>query len=332
MANPLIYLFKPEPAHQLALWALKHGLGPRRRLDHPALRTRLLGKDLVNPIGLSAGAEKRAEALPGWRAMGFGMVEAGTVTLKPRSGNPGPRVWRVPRHGVVNWLGLPGAGIGSFATQLRAFNQHKLRDELLLGASLASPDGDLGEFGELAERCAPWVDYLTLNASCPNVSHACESDPARTARRQVEAVVRRAQEKPVLLKLGPSSDSAAIRLMVEAAMEAGAKGIVATNTVPWDKRSLIGDVGFEWPTHDQQPVGGYSGPALLDIACFMVAECRDQLGPDVPIIGVGGVQSGQDAVRLMDAGANAIQLYTGLIYHGGSLLKEIANAIVQQRS
>ncbi len=327
--NPL-HLLPPERAHQLTLWALRHGLGPRQRFHHPALRTTLLGRELPCPIGLAAGAEKRGEALLGWSRLGFGMVEAGTVTPHPRPGNPSPRLWRVGKGGVVNWMGLPGAGIAPFVANLQAFHHQPERQQLLLGASIAAPDEEDAALTRLAAACAPWVDYLTLNASCPNLAHACTTDPTASARQQLAAAVAGADGVPVLLKLGPSRDVEAIARMVDGAMAAGAAGIVATNTLPWERRELADGLAFDWPQHHHNPVGGYSGPALLAISRFMVTQCRQRLGSGVPIIGVGGVQSGADAVSLLDAGADAIQLYSGLIYRGAGLLREIADALIVQ--
>lgn len=325
----LLHLLKPETAHRLTLWALKNNLGPKQRLDDPALNCRMFGKNMRNPIGLAAGAEKCAEALAGWSRMGFGMVEAGTVTMQPRQGNPQPRIWRLENDSMINWLGLPGEGVASFVANLREFHNRPERQRLLLGASLASPEGKLIEFRELALRCNPWVDYLTLNSSCPNVSRDKNKELAKTVQEQIKETVRGAQGKPVLLKLGPTMDASALKLMVDVAMDAGATGMVVTNTLPWDKRELLDSPIENWPQNEDQPVGGYSGPDLLKVSTFMVTECRSILGKEVPIIGVGGVQSGEDARQLMDAGANAIQLYTGMTYKGAGLLKEIGRELIR---
>ena len=325
--NPL-HLLEPETAHKVALWALKNGLGHHARADDPALGLTLLGKRFSNPVGLAAGAEKKGEALVGWTRMGLGFVEAGTVTLDPRDGNPRPRIWRVGSDSLVNWMGLPGDGLRPFAARLREFATTPERQRLVLGVSVASPAGNLDEFRQLCAACAPLADYLTLNASCPNVSdHDLANDAVAAAREQVRAVVAEAGGRPVLLKLGPARDEDVLRMMVAAAMEGGAAGIVACNTAPADKRSLLGTIDFDWPSHDGKPVGGYSGPGLLDTSCWMVERVRAHLGPHAPVIGCGGVQSGSDALRLLRAGANAVQLYTGLVYRGAGLLTQIKQAV-----
>lgn len=324
--NPL-RLLPPETAHKIALWGLKHGLGPMAPADDPRLQFTLLGKTFSNPVGLAAGAEKKAEALVGWARMGFGLVEAGTVTLHPREGNPKPRVWRLGGGHLVNWLGLPGDGLAPFAASLEKFQKTPEREKLVLGVSLASPDGNLDEFRELAAACAPLADYLTLNASCPNVAHGA----ADAASAQVKAVVVEAGGKPVLLKLGPTRDGDSLKMMAEAALGAGAAGFVATNTAPFDRKDLLGSLPFAWPRHGGKPVGGYSGPLLLDTACWMIAELR-ALAPAVPLIGVGGIQSGADALRMLRAGANAVQVYTGLIYKGPKLLMDIKRAALREKA
>lgn len=325
--NPL-RLLPPETAHALAIAALKRGIGPRAAKDDPCLETQLFGRTLVNPVGLAAGAEKKAEALTGWTRMGFGFVEAGTVTPKARAGNPKPRLWRLGHGHLVNWLGLPGDGIEPFVANLAAFHATPQREKLAVGASLAAPDGTADDFARMAEACAPYVDYFTLNASCPNVGHG-DTDAVKTAREQVAAVVSGAGGKSVLLKLGPTRDMESLKAMAGAALKAGAAGFVATNTVPFDKKDLIGPTPFDWPQNGGKPVGGYSGPLLLDISCGMVEELRALAGPDAPVIGVGGVQGGADALRLVRAGANAVQLYTDLTYKGAGLLKDIKNALIE---
>jgi dihydroorotate dehydrogenase len=233
---------------------------------------------------------------------------------------------------MVNWMGLPGGGIAPFLANLQAFRERPERKNLMVGASIASPDGKLEEFSRLAQACGPLVDYMTLNASCPNVAHGTSSSaPEKTAADQIKACKDASAGKPILLKLGPTMDQAVLSRMVNAAVAAGVDGFVATNTLANADRSFAKGLDISWPTHDGNPVGGYSGPCLLPIACWMVKEIRGIVGKDMPIIGVGGVQSGDDALRLMDAGANAIQLYTGLVYKGPRLIQEIMQALTARK-
>jgi dihydroorotate dehydrogenase len=327
-----LHLLPPEAAHQTTLWALKNGLGPVAQPDAATLQTTVpkiskSGKTFSNPIGLAGGAEKKAEALAGWAKMGFGFVEAGTVTLHPRAGNPKPRIWRVgDGQSVINWMGLPGDGLAPFVANLVAFSKTPERSRLRLGVSVGSPEGALDDFRKISLAVAPLADYITLNASCPNVAH--EDNAVQAIAAQIKAVRDEAGACPVLLKIGPTRDAEVLKEVISAAMNAGAAGIVATNTVPFDKKSLL-KVEPVWPQYDGKPVGGYSGTALLDIACWMVAEIRQLIGKDAPIIGVGGIQSGADALRVMKAGADLIQLYTGLVYKGPGLLEEIKAAIIK---
>lgn len=330
MLMELLRLLPPEAAHAVTIQALKLDLAPELQ-NTSDLHLSLFGKTIRNPIGLSAGADKEAAALAGWSKMGFGIVEAGTVTLHPRSGNPQPRLWRMADNALINWLGLPGKGLVPFVENLRAFQHHPSRKNLCVGASIASPDNILDEFKQLAEAVAPYVDYITLNASCPNVAghsndqrddHSIEDNAAA----QIKKTKQGAGRIPVLLKLGPTREQASVERMVKAALAAGIDGFIATNTVPFAISNLLNEKP-QWPTHDGKEVGGYSGTQLLEISCWMVAQIRNLVPASMPVIGVGGVQSGEDARRLMQSGANAIQLYTGLVYKGPALLNDIAQAL-----
>ena len=339
MLMGLLRLLPPETAHALTISALKLGLGPSLK-NKRDLRVMLFGKEIRNPIGLSGGADKEAAVLPAWSKMGFGIVEAGTVTLYPRNGNPTPRMWRLATparavapsgaermankyNSLINWLGLPGPGLDPFIKNLAAFQTHPARKDLCVGASIASPDSKLDEFKILARAVAPYVDYITLNASCPNVAHDDHS-LENTAASQIKSAKEGAGRIPVLVKLGPTHDITALERMVRAALSAGVDGFVATNTVPYSNSNLIDARRIAWPTHNGKEVGGYSGPQLLETSCWMVREIRKLVPATMPIIGVGGIQSGADAKHMLASGANAIQIYTGLIYKGPTLLDDIA--------
>lgn len=319
-----LHLFPPELAHRLTMLSVNHGLVPQAKPDKPDLKVRLFGKTFTNPVGLAAGADKKAEALRGWARIGFGFVEAGTVTYHPRRGNPKPRLWRLGHGHLVNWMGLPGDGLDLFLVRLENFQSMPERKNLVIGVSLASPDGILNELKQISAGCAPLADYLTVNVSCPNLSgQGTTQDLIRAIQEQVRAVVAEAGICPVLAKLGPTRHEDSLKVILDSVMQAGASGIVATNTVSWDHRDLLMPFSFDWPLREGRAVGGYSGPAMLHTACWMVRCARSILGPDVPIIGGGGVQSGDDALRLITAGANLIQIYTGLVYKGPALIVDI---------
>ncbi len=324
-------MMPPEKAHKIALWALKNGLGPRIKPDDPRLQIELFGKKFTNPIGLAAGADKRGESLKGWANMGFGFVEAGTTTLNPRPGNPPQRLWRLgDNKSVVNWMGLPGVGVKEFVRNIKAFNQSPERSRMCVGASIASPDGILEEFRQLSVECAPHVDFITLNPSCPNVVYAEGTDPVTEITKQLKIVLEEAGGCPVMLKLGPTKDKEYLHRLVDSTMEAGAAGYVAMNCLHYGSRDLIeGGDKIDWPKRDGKQVGGYSGDKLLPVAEWMVREIREHAGDKPVIMGVGGVQSGDDALRLIRAGANAVQLYTGLVYKGAGLLKDIKREIIK---
>jgi dihydroorotate dehydrogenase len=327
--NPLL-LLPPETAHKAALWLLKAGLVPPAPPESGSTRVKILGREFSNPIGLSAGADKEAAALPGWQRLGFGFVEAGTLMPRPRSGNPCPRLWRLSdQSAVVNWLGLPSQGPERFIRNLARFRGNP-DNTLQVGVSIASADGNPADFERLAALAAPYAAYIALNISCPNTVEDL-GGTLESLQSQLTAAKRGAGACPLMVKLGPTDDMTFLKALVQTGLEAGAAGFIATNTVPYDKRALLKDApAFTWPQNrDGQQVGGYSGPALLPVSLAMISEMRAIVGPKVPLIGVGGVQSGEDAVRLLKAGANLVQLYTGLIYKGPKLVREIKEVLAR---
>ena len=329
MFHRLLHLLPPELAHRLTLVALAAGLAPNQPArGHGAV---LFGKELPGFVGLSGGADKNAQALSGWRSLGFSFVETGTVTLEPRTGNPGTRIWRMgDKRSLVNWMGLPNLGLEAMARNLGAFRRTKKGKEFCVGVSMASPQGIADELRQIAETLAADADFFTLNASCPNVSdHEAESALSGIIA-QLEAAVEGAGGKPVLVKLAPTRDEHALRQTVHHLVLHGAAGFIACNTLPYGSASLAADAAAlpqEWPNRDGTPVGGYSGPALLDISRQMVQIIRSEAGAGKVVIGVGGITCADDAKALLDSGADAVQLYTALVYQGASLLRQLNRAL-----
>lgn len=324
--NPLL-LLPPETAHYTALKAAQYGVVPKAAPDKPEHAIKLFGKTFRNPIGLAAGADKNAIGLKGWEKIGFGFVEAGTVTLKPREGNPKPRLWRFhDEKALVNWMGLSGEGLKAFLKKIQHFKE-KNQNTLLVGISIASPDKIPEELEELAQKCSKQADYIAFNVSCGNLG----KDVANTEELQkdLEIVVKNAENTPIFVKLGPSRDEKSVKEMVGTALKGGAQGIITTNTIPAPNKNLLKQEWSDekWPKNKENMVGSYSGPQLLDISTQMVCWAREVGGKDMPLIGVGGIQSGEDSKAMLEAGANLIQIYTGFVYKGPNLLKEIKAAL-----
>lgn len=383
MTLRMLQKLDPETAHHILLKALEYKfLAPQAKL--PERGYRLFNRKVYSPVGLAAGANKNGVALAGLHKIGFGLVEIGTVCPDPRTGNALPkRVKRYPAHkAVINAMGLPGIGYKAVLENLQAFNQQPERETMCLGMSLAVPDATpsdgLKKLELMAIEFAPYVDYFTLNASCPNVKHSAED----LSSQQVAAVVKgtkkvtsrgwyqgnghfkaletdaidRAQMmhdhtiqqnphldrlrhtskeglgKPVLVKLAPTLDADTLRYTADKLIAAGASGFVATNTVPFTMRDTLLTGYLEWlKDNNGAPIGGFSGPQTLHTSTSMVYTLRQHVGADMPIIGVGGIQSGAHVTEMIDAGANMTQVYTGFAYRGIELIEEIAQDVANYK-
>ncbi len=320
LALNLLKRLDPETAHAMALKALACGLGPKRG-PLPRGQIHLLGCQLPTALGLAGGADKTGAALQAWADMGLGFVEVGTITPDAREGNPRPRIWRLENGEMVNWMGLNSPGVKAVAANLQRFRRHN--STFCLGASLANPSKVKEGLTPSAELLAPWVNFFTFNASCPNVAGHQAHDALAPILKEVAEVIAGAAGKPVLVKLGPTD---ALKATADVLMQAGVVGFICCNTIPPDKRHLL-HTPVDWPQRDGNFVGGYSGPQLLPISVAMITTLRQHLGKDVPLIGVGGVQAPADAKSLIRAGASAIQLYAGLTMHGVRLLDDIRSEV-----
>ena len=345
---------EPEAAQQLALQAVAlsgrpdapgAALSLRRlaaRLAVPdqregGLRRKLFGCNLSGLVGLAAGADKNGTAIAGWQRLGFGFVELGTVTVRSRLGNTGPRIWRHPdQYALVNFMGLPNNGYLALQKRLQTFRAAEHRrsaaEPFCIGVSLSRQPGDtLDELATMTRALQPHADYFTLNVSCPNVSSHSAVDAMEALSTNIEElqtvqqamrVTVRGARRPVLVKLAPTAGLASLDAATRAFWQLGANGFVATNTVAADRRALLPDV---LQPQDWQK-GGYSGPGLRPIGLGMVGAIR-RAAPRAIVIGVGGIQSAKDAVRYLEAGADAVQLYTGLVMQGPVLVKRINRAL-----
>lgn len=317
-----LHLLDPETAHGLSLRALSLGLVPLPgAVTSPRLRTRLAGLDLPNPVGLAAGYDKNAEAVGPLTRAGFGFVEVGAATPLPQPGNPRPRLFRLPEDGaVINRFGFNNDGAGAIAARL-ARADRRVPVGLNLGANKASADR-AADFARVLAAAGPHIDFATVNVSSPNTERLRDLQGKAALSALLAGVLATrdalARPVPVFLKIAPDLSEAELADVAEVALASGIDAIVATNTTLARDR-LKG-------RHRAEP-GGLSGAPLFERSTRVLARLSHLTGGRLPLIGVGGISSAEDAWAKIRAGASAVQLYTAMVYRGLSLVTEIARGL-----
>ncbi len=313
----------PERAHGLALAALRMGLAPSPGpVTTPRLATTLAGMPLLNPVGLAAGFDKNATAIAPLSRAGFGFLEVGAATPLGQEGNPRPRLYRLTEdRAAINRFGFNNQGMEPIAMRLAARVRGPVPVGLNLGANKTADDR-AADFANVLTTCGPHVDFATVNVSSPNTEKLRDlQGPAALAellQRVMAAQADLARPIPVLLKIAPDLEDEALAQIAEVALAAGIAGIIATNT------TLSRD-GLRSPHATQ--AGGLSGAPLFEKSTRVLARLSQLTDGKLPLIGVGGIGSAQDAYAKIRAGAHAVQLYTAMVYQGLSLASRIARGL-----
>lgn len=319
----LLTAFPPETAHRLGIQALKTGLGPRQgQADPGILHTRLAGLDLPNPVGIAAGFDKNAEVPDALLAVGFGFVECGAVTPRAQDGKPRPRVFRLSDdRAVINRMGFPNEGLDRFEARLTRRAGRGGVVGVNLGANLDSEDRS-GDYAICLERLRELAQFFTVNVSSPNtpgLRNLQSRDSLDELFTRVNAVRGSA---PVFLKVAPDITDADIADLVSVIADHRVDGLIVSNTTIARPDSL------KSPHAGEQ--GGLSGPPVFERSTELVRLFRQAAGPELAIVGVGGVSDADTAYAKIRAGANAIQLYTALVYRGPGLVAEIKRGLVER--
>lgn len=347
LVRPLLFRLNPEAAHEWTLSLLAFGQGTPLQsawANAPAHDPiTLAGLEFPNRVGLAAGLDKNARAIDALAAMGFGFVEVGTVTPLPQPGNPRPRLFRLrERQALINRLGFNNDGLQAFIGNVRASRLRRAtpappaRPRMILGLNIgknattpierATDDYLTGLAGVY-----PFADYVTVNISSPNTRNlrdlqgeaALDALLAALKARQRELASEHCHQVPLFLKIAPDLDEGQVQAIAEALTRHAIEGVVATNTTL--ARNAVAGLA-----HAEES-GGLSGAPLLAASNRVIRQLRAALGAHYPIIGVGGILSGADAASKIEAGADLVQLYTGLIYRGPGLVAEVARALHSAR-
>jgi dihydroorotate dehydrogenase len=301
----------------------------------------LAGITFPNRVGLAAGLDKNAQCIDAFNAMGFGFVEVGTVTPKGQSGNPKPRMFRLPKaQALINRLGFNNDGLDAFLLNVQkahfreTAHTHPMLLGLNIGKNASTPiENAANDYLICLEGVYPHADYITVNISSPNTKNLRElqSDEALDAliaqltTKRAELAERHHKQVPVFIKIAPDLDEAQIKVIAKTLQKycvsdsTPSWGVIATNT------TLARDAVSTLP--NGQESGGLSGKPVLEKSNEVIGRLRQAMGPQFPIIGVGGILSGDDAKAKIQAGADVVQIYTGLIYKGPNLVTEVAEAI-----
>jgi len=320
--RPLLFAMDPERAHELTL-SLAASTGWLARLfapRSPEVPASLGTLPLRSPVGLAAGLDKNALALPVWEALGFGFVEIGTVTPRPQVGNPRPRVHRIKSaQAIVNAMGFPNEGAEAIGARLERLEGSgrwpKIPVGINLGKNKDTPDAEAAsDYAKVAKRLAKLASYLVINVSSPNTPGLRALQGKDALARILEATQGESQGRPVWIKLSPDLGDEALGEAVEVARGGGAAGLIATNTT------------ITRPVPCPELKGGFSGQPLFPLSKERITALLSLAG-DLPVVGVGGVDRPERAGELLDAGCTAVQLYSGLIYQGPLLPSRINRAL-----
>ena len=329
--RPILFLADPESVHHLALSSLAFVGGNRIGRSHCALASgvrtpdaapvELMGLRFRNRIGLGAGFDKDGVAIRGWAALGLGFVELGTVTPRPQPGNPKPRLFRLAAdEALINRMGFNNAGADALARRIADARPH-LPPGFVIGVNIGrNRDGDASDYPAAAAAVADVADYIAINVSSPNTPGLRDlQDPGRLGQL-LATVADAAPGRPLLVKLSPDLEEAARRALPTAVALSSAVGVILSNTSTL-RDGLRSSRGAE--------TGGLSGRPLLDRTGTSVASARDS---SLAVIASGGIGSRVDASRLFEAGADLVQLWTGLIYAGPGLVGEVREADLRYRA
>ena len=345
LARPFLFSMDPEKAHELTLHALVGIQGTplqlavcSGRIDDPV---ELAGLTFPNRVGLAAGLDKNARCIDGLGGMGFGFVEVGTVTPKAQPGNPKPRMFRLPKaNALINRLGFNNDGLDAFIANVQQSTLYRRRHEaragstppmllgLNIGKNAATPiENATDDYLACLNAVYPYADYIAINISSPNTKNlrALQSDEAldallgALAQRREELAAEHGKRRPLFVKIAPDLNEAQVNVIAATLKRHGMDGVIATNTT-------ISRDAVQGQEHAEE-TGGLSGAPVLAMSNRVITQLRAAMGPQFPIIGVGGIMSAADAVSKIQAGADVVQIYTGLIYKGPDLVKQAASLI-----
>lgn len=338
-ARPLLFLFDPEWIHNYLMRLLRWAAGlPIKKkawralysFEHPALEREVFGLKFRNPVGLAAGFDKNAENLEVLGAFGFGFIEIGTVTPKPQSGNPKPRIFRLKQdQGLINRMGFNNDGVHVIAERLRQRHRNMIVGGNI-GKNKSTPNENAIQDYELCFKILyPVVDYFVVNVSSPNtpgLRELQEREPLTQLLTQLQKLNQStSHRRPLLLKIAPDLTNAQLDDIVSIAQAVGLDGLIATNTTISReglsaKAQTISEIGE----------GGLSGRPLSKRSTEVIRYLHQKSGGNIPIIGVGGIHSAEDALEKIRAGASLIQIYTGWIYEGPALVKKINERLAKE--
>ena len=331
----LLLALPPESAHNLAMSALSSARHlPGMATPLAGKQSTFLGNTLLNPIGLAAGLDKNAEAVLGLARCGFGFVEVGTVTPLAQPGNPKPRMFRLPEHdALINRMGFNNHGMHAMARRLSDVRTGGRLDGTLLGVNLGKNrdtpnDEAVTDYVKGMDCLHTYADYFTINLSSPNtpgLRALQHGDALRTLLSQVKerqlALAGGSKPVPLMLKVAPDLDEAEVGQIAEQLIACEFDGLIATNT------TLARDAvaGHQHAVEH----GGLSGAPLTQRSVDVVRQFRRELPEQVTIVGVGGIGGAQDAQAMLDAGAQALQIYTSFIYKGANLVRNLVNSTAE---
>ncbi|KRT78863.1 hypothetical protein AMK59_7983 [Oryctes borbonicus] len=329
---PLIHLLDPEKAHRLAIFVGKYRLLPKSSYSDPnILKTKLFNTEFPNPVGIAAGFDKHGEAILGLRDMGFGFVEVGSITPNPQLGNAKPRVFRLSSdEAVINRYGFNSEGHEAVLNRLENVRS-KENINLVLGVNLGKNKESADEVADYVngiKKFGSVADYLVINISSPNTPGLRDMQTKFRLRELLKNTIKARNElsvikrPPLLLKLAPDLNAQERKDIANVLLENDCKvdGLIICNTTVTRPESL--------QSKEKSEIGGLSGKPLKDMSTEMIAEMY-QLTEGIPIIGVGGISSGQDAYDKIKAGASAVQLYTSFIYEGPPVVEKIKKELAE---
>ncbi|HVD98736.1 MAG TPA: quinone-dependent dihydroorotate dehydrogenase [Cytophagaceae bacterium] len=335
--KPIFFLFDPEKIHHITFSLIRftHSIPGfpalfrmLYKVDDKRLERKVFGLTFPNPVGLAAGMDKDARLVDEFGNMGFGFVEIGTLTPKAQPGNEKPRLFRlIEDEGIINRMGFNNQGVDDAVKRLK-----KRKSKVIVGGNIGknkvTPNEEaVKDYEKAFDALYEYVDYFVVNVSSPNTPNLRALQEKEPLKELLHAVKSRNAikrfPKPILLKIAPDLTEGQLDDIIEIVQETKIDGIIATNTTI-DRSALKTDK----QTVEKIGMGGLSGKPLRDRSTAVIRYLSEKSGKSIPIIGVGGIHSAEDALEKLEAGAVLLQLYTGFIYEGPSLIKEINKAVI----